>query len=102
MTGSAPTPASRSRFRRANRALKPIGFVLRLRDFQPIGRRFVLRLVSLAHGGGHLVLQVDRVDTIADACPRLSQVQLEKADLVGRGPFGRALQLRGEPLTAGI
>ena len=31
---------------------------------------------------------------------RLSQVQLEQADLVGRGRVGRALQVRGEPLAA--
>ncbi len=31
---------------------------------------------------------------------RLRQVQLEQADLVCRGRFGRALQVRGEPLAA--
>jgi hypothetical protein len=37
---------------------------------------------------------------IADARPRLRQVQLEQADLVSRGRVGRALQVRGEPLAA--
>src|SRR6202030_269465 len=37
---------------------------------------------------------------IADARPRLSQVQLEQADLVGCSRAGRTLQKRGEPLAA--
>jgi len=37
---------------------------------------------------------------IADARPRLSQVQLEQTDLVGCSRAGRALQIRGEPLAA--
>jgi hypothetical protein len=37
---------------------------------------------------------------IANARPRLDQVQLETADLVDSGRVGRALQIRSEPLAA--